>query len=127
MTDIVDWVQKATPEQISLIERIGPETIVQMNDELQKLKSGQADKNRALLEDFLNGHRQTIGAAVIFPVIGLFLFGLIFSLHYISSGESRNYQYALGKVMECRMNAADKGWDFEQVCGKLPVDPYSER
>jgi hypothetical protein len=124
-TNLIDWVDRASPEQLALIESVGPDNIVRMREELQRLKTGQADKNRALLKDFLDDHRQTIGAVVSIPIIGLFFCGIILSLHYAISGESREYQYTLDKVMECRRDLVSKGVDLDPVCGKIPQSPYN--
>lgn len=124
--NLIDWVDRASPEQLALIESVGPDNIVQLQEELQRLKTGQADKNRALLKQFLDYHRQTIGGLVFISVIGLFFMGLILSFHYAATGASREYKYALDKVIECRENLANKGVDLDQVCGKIPVSPYSD-
>lgn len=125
-TNIIDWVEKATPEQLALIESVGPDNIVRMREELQRLKTGQSDKNRALLKQFLDDHQSTIGALVFTPLAGLFFVGLILSLHYAATGASREYKYALDKVTECRENLANKGVDLDRVCGEIPVSPYSD-
>ena len=125
-TNLIDWVDQASPEQLALIENVGPDNIVRMQEELQRLKTGQADKNRALLKGFLDDHSQTIGGLVFILVVGLFFIALILSLHYAATGASREYKYALDKVVECRQNLASKAVDLDQVCGKIPESPYSD-
>jgi hypothetical protein len=125
-TNLIDWVENASPEQLALIESVGPGNIVRMREELQQLKTGQADKNRALLKAFLDDHQSTIGALVFIPVAGLFLIALVISLNYAVTGASREYKYALDKVVECRKDMVSKGVDLDQVCGKIPQSPYAK-
>jgi hypothetical protein len=124
-TNIIDWVEKATPEQLALIESLGPDNIVRMGEELQRLKTGQADKNRALLKEFFDDHKQTIGFVVGAPIAILCLCAFLYTLYYMATRASREYVHTLDKVVECRSNAAGKEWDLEEVCGKIPQSPYS--
>lgn len=125
-TNLIDWVENASPEQLALIESVGPDNIVRMQEELQKLRTGQADKNRALLKEFLDDHSSTIGFVVGVPVTGLLLIALILSLHYAVTGASREYRYSLDKVVECRKDMVSKGVDLDQVCGKIPQSPFNK-